>query len=158
MALLEELEKLINNVKNGKGEEMQDKDDKKEVENEKVDKRKLIDEVGGILKGKVDDEIIRTIIGKMEKMSYDKSEAGTSDNKKVKNEGEDDKKEDKKPCDNEDKEEKADNKCKNSVDNGKTDYFEQLNKIYNTALEPPKQDVYVSQADRLQAAEDYFAK
>lgn len=42
----------------------------------KVDKRKLIDEVGGILKGKVDDEIIRTVMKKMEEASYNKSESG----------------------------------------------------------------------------------
>lgn len=45
----------------------------------KVDKRKLIDEVGGILKGKVDDEIIRTVMKKMEEASYNKSESGKSD-------------------------------------------------------------------------------
>lgn len=193
MALLEELKKLINTVENDKGENM--------VDNEKTDKRKLIDEIGGILKGKVDEELWRTIIGKAEKiaydksergtadnegnknkevdnekvdkrdlirqimaiagkhedneevrtiaklaekLAYDKSEAGTSDNKKVKNELEDDKKD------------KADNKCDNSVNNGKIDFFEQLNKVYNTALEPPKQDLYVSQADRLAAADEYF--
>lgn len=83
MALVDELKKLITKVENDKGENMEEK---KEVDNEKVDKRKLIDEVGGILKGKVDDEIIRTIIGKMEKMSYDKSEAGTADNEKEEDE------------------------------------------------------------------------
>lgn len=45
----------------------------------KVDKRKLIDEVGGILKGKVGDEIIRTVMKKMEEASYNKSESGESD-------------------------------------------------------------------------------
>lgn len=45
----------------------------------KVDKRKLIDEVGGILKGKVDDEIIRTVMKKMEEASYNKSESGEGD-------------------------------------------------------------------------------
>lgn len=44
-----------------------------------VDKRKLIDEVGGILKGKVDDEIIRTVMKKMEEASYNKSESGKAD-------------------------------------------------------------------------------
>jgi hypothetical protein len=55
------------------------KDDDK-VETENVDKRALIDEVGGILKGKVDDEIIRTVIGKMEEMAYEGSEDTKSDN------------------------------------------------------------------------------
>lgn len=45
----------------------------------KVDKRKLIDEVGGILKGKVNDEIIRTVMKKMEEASYNESESGESD-------------------------------------------------------------------------------
>lgn len=45
----------------------------------KVDKRKLIDEVGGILNGKVDDEIIRTVMKKMEEVSYNKSESGKTD-------------------------------------------------------------------------------
>lgn len=43
---------------------------------EDVDKRKLVDEIGGILKGKVDEELWRTIIGKAEKLAYNKSEAG----------------------------------------------------------------------------------
>ena len=42
----------------------------------KEDKRKLIDEIGGILKDKVDNEIIRTIIKKAEKLAYEESEAG----------------------------------------------------------------------------------
>ena len=71
-------------IKNSKDEE----EKKEDVKNEKVDKRKLIDEVGGILKGKVDDEIIRTVMKKMEEASYNDSEAGTADNEKVKNEDE----------------------------------------------------------------------
>lgn len=73
MALLDELKKLITKVENDKGEDM---DDEKKVENEKVDKRKLIDEIGGILKGKVDEELWRTIIGKAEKIAYDKIKSG----------------------------------------------------------------------------------
>lgn len=57
----------------------------------KVDKRKLIDEVGGILKGKVPDEIIRTVMKKMEEASYNKSESGESDD----GEGKDGEKKDK---------------------------------------------------------------
>lgn len=58
-----------------------EEDDNKKAMNEDIDKRKLIDEIGGILKGKVDDELWKTIIGKAEKIAYDKSEAGTADNK-----------------------------------------------------------------------------
>jgi len=129
-------------VKNSKDEEKKD-----EVKNEDVDKRKLIDEVAGIMKSAgCDDEVIRTAIGKMERIGYDKSEAGTADNKKVKNE---DKKEDEdvknkkvKNEDEKDKEKVEDlkedvkedikNKCKNSVENAKTDYYAKLNEIYNS--------------------------
>lgn len=44
------------------------------------DKRKLIDEIGGILKGKVDDELIRTIMQKAEELAYNPSETGANDN------------------------------------------------------------------------------
>ena len=168
MALIEELKKLITKVENEKGDDMADDKEKNEVENENVDKRKLIDEVGGILKGKVDDEVIRTIIGKLEKVAYDKSEAGTADNEKE----EDDKKDEAENCKkvkNEDDEKEAEdlekdekkdveNKCKNSVDNSKTDFFKKLNEIYNSASKAKEDTGYVSRADREKAAEDYFAR
>lgn len=43
------------------------------------DKRKLIDEIGGILKDKVSEEIIRTVMGKAEELAYNESEAGSAD-------------------------------------------------------------------------------
>lgn len=46
---------------------------------ESVDKRKLIDEIGGILKGKVDEELWRTVIGKAEKLAYNDSTASADD-------------------------------------------------------------------------------
>ena len=68
MALLDELKKLITKVENDKGEDMDD--NKEKIENEKVDKRKLIDEVAGIMKSAgADDEKIRTAIAKMEKLA-----------------------------------------------------------------------------------------
>lgn len=92
------------------------KEDDKKATNEDVDKRKLIDEIGGILKGKVDDELWRTIIGKAEKIAYDKSEAGTADNKcknKCKNEDDEAEYDDLKK----DVEEEAENKkAKNSIE------------------------------------------
>lgn len=127
----------------------------KTAKNEDVDKRKLIDEVGGILKGKVDDEVIRTVIGKLEKVAYDKSEAGTADNCKAKNEDEEPKEEpkkDDKPAENEDddKEEKAENKrAKNSID-----VDEVVNKIL-TAVNGAPQPAYESRADRLEAGNKY---
>lgn len=177
MAILEELKKLIVKVENEKGEDMDDKE-QKEVENEKVDKRKLIDEVGGILKGKVDDEIIRTIIKKMEEMSYDASEDSKADNKKVKNE--EDKEEDKKVENEEDKEEDVENKCKNEakedkekveevkedvkedVDNkcknSKDDItsFDKINEIYNSVRQLKEEKKYVSRQEKLDNAVEYF--
>lgn len=51
--------------------------DKKEKVAIDEDKRKIIDEIGGILKDAgLDDELIRTVIGKAEKIAYNKSEAG----------------------------------------------------------------------------------
>lgn len=44
-----------------------------------IDKRKAIDEIGGMLKGKVDDELWRTIIGKIEELSYNNSKDGAND-------------------------------------------------------------------------------
>lgn len=59
----------------------------KKVEDEKVDKRKLIDQIGGILKSKdLDDEIIRTIIGKAEEIAYNGSEKSEADDKEEKKE------------------------------------------------------------------------
>lgn len=57
------------------------------AKDEDVDKRKLIDEIGGILKDKVSDEIIRTVIGKAEKIAYNDSEAGTADDEEADKDG-----------------------------------------------------------------------
>ena len=168
MALIDELKKLITKVENDKGEDM----DENEVKNEKVDKRKLIDEVAGIMKSAgADDEKIRTAIAKMEKLAYDKSEAGTADNEKE-DEAKDDKPADNSKVENEetkedekkyedlkkDVKEDAENKCKNSVDNAKSEFFDKMNKIFNAAMEPPKECLYVSRQARLEAANEYFAK
>ena len=156
MALLDDIKELIFRVENEKPEdELEDKKDDKEVENEKVDKRKLIDEVGGILKGKVDDEIIRTIIGKLEKLSYDESEDGKADNKKVKNEDAEDEEKVKELED--DEKEDVENCGKKKVNNSKEDYYSKLMKIYNSSVSvKEKEPEYVSRVDREKAAEDYF--
>lgn len=92
-----------------KNEVEEKKKEEEKAENKKAcneDKRKLIDEVAGMMKSAgCDDEVIRTAIAKMEKIGYDKSEAGTADNygKKGKNEDEEEK-------------EEALNKAKNSID------------------------------------------
>ena len=153
MALIDELKKLITKVENEKpeGENM---DDTKKVENEKVDKRKLIDEVAGIMKSAgADDEKIRTAIGKMEKLAYDKSEAGTADNEKKddkpadasKVENEETKKDEEKYKElKKDVKEDVKNECKNSVDNAKGGYFDKMNEVYR--------------AQKLKDAEAYFGK
>lgn len=62
------------------GKPCKDEDPKEEEKpTEDENKRKLIDEIGGILKGKVDEEIWRTVIEKAEKLSYENSEAGAHD-------------------------------------------------------------------------------
>ena len=171
MTLIDELKKLITKVENEKpeGENM---DDDKKIENEKVDKRKLIDEVAGIMKSAgADDEKIRTAIAKMEKLAYDKSEAGTADNEKE-DEPKDDKpadnskvkneetKEDEKKYDDlkKDVKEDVENKCKNSVDNSKGGYFDKMNEIYNSAIQPTEENTYISREQKLKDAEAYFAK
>ncbi len=165
MALLDELKKLVANVENAKDDR---KDDCREVENEHVDKRELIDEVGGILKDKVDDEIIRTIIGKMEKLAYDKSEAkdDKADNEKEDVKEEEKAKEEKKVEDDEkvkeleeDVKKDVENKCKNSIEEGKVenakeDYFTKLYNIYNASMESPKQE-HTTQTDRLEAGKKF---
>lgn len=70
----EKVEPEEKKVEETKKEEIEDTE-----ENESVDKRQLIDEVGGILKGKVDDETIRLVMKKMEEASYN----GSEDDQKV---------------------------------------------------------------------------
>lgn len=61
-------------------EEKAEGDHDDSIKNEEhTDKRKLIDEIGGMLKGKVDEEVWRTIIGKAEELAY----TGSEDNEKV---------------------------------------------------------------------------
>ena len=160
MEIIDKLKALIFSVENEKEQTM--------VENEKVDKRKLIDEVAGIMKSAgCDDEDIRTAIGKMEKIGYDKSEADTADNKKeekvdnkckVKNEDEEDDKE-VKEVKEEVKEDVENCGKKGKVDNSKTDYFSKMQEIYNSVSSHVKDEsAYVSRADREKAAEEYFAR
>ena len=122
--------------------------------NEDVDKRKLIDEVAGIMKSAgCDDEAIRTAIGKMEKIGYDKSEAKTADNEDDKAEEEkEDKAENK--CKNEADEEADDKKCDNSKD---VDYMAEVAKVSTEVKNEAEAPIdYVSRADKRQAAIDYF--
>ena len=152
MALLDELKKLITKVENDKGEDM---DDEKKVENEKVDKRDIIRQIMAIAGKREDDEDVRTIAKLAEKLANDKTEAGTEDNKKVKNaetEEDEEKYEDLKK----DVKKDVENKCKNSVDNSKTSYFDDMNKVYNKSIQPKVENSYVSRSQKLKDAEEYF--
>ena len=143
---------------------MQDKDTDKQVENADVDKREILREADAIamkpaseFKGGAEEKF-RTLTKKLEQLSYNKSSRGTADNadedaKKDENKKENDKKSD-------DKDKDVDNKkksCDNGVDNSKPDYYQRMNEIYNASTTPPKQDEYISRADRLKAAEEYFS-
>ena len=122
------------------------KDEK--IENENVDKRKLIEEVAGLMKSAgCDDELIRTAIGKMEKIGYDKSE-------KVENTEEETKTDELKT----DLKKDVKNKCDEKVENSKTDFFAQMNTVYNNAKAYEPQSDYISRADRLKAGEEMFRK
>lgn len=113
------------------------KEDDKKVCNE--DKRKLIDEIGGILKGqKLDDEIIRTVIGKAEEIAYNPSETDKADNcGKAKNEKEEVKEEIK-----EDKKE-----VKNSLDD--------VSNILYKGNQTAPQSSYVTRAERLELGKKF---
>lgn len=156
MSLLDEIKRLITNVENDKEQDM-------DIENGKVDKRKLIDEVAGIMKSAgCDDEDIRTAIGKMEKIGYDKSEDDTADNcggKKVKNEEEpkevknEEPEKDKKEVEEVKEEIKEDvgNKCDNSKSS-----FDKINGIYNSIKQVAQGRQFVSRQDKLDNAVEYF--
>lgn len=148
MSILEDLKKLITRVENNKENEM-------EIENAKVDKRDIIRQIMAIAGKEEASEDVKTIAKLAEKLAYDKSEAGTADNEMDK-EDPDDEKEVKEV--KEEVKEDVENKCKNSVDNSKTDYFAEMNKIYNAAQEAKKENIYISQAQREQDAVDYFKK
>lgn len=159
MSLLDEIKRLITNVENDKEQDM-------DIENGKVDKRKLINEVAGIMKSAgCDDEDIRTAIGKMEKIGYDKSEDDTADNcggkkvkneeksEEVKNEEKEEPEKDKKEVDEVKEEIKEDvgNKCDNSKSS-----FNKINGIYNSIKQVAQGRQFVSRQDKLDNAVEYF--
>ena len=114
---------------------------------EKVDKRKLIDEIGGILKGKVDDELIRTIIKKAEEIGYEDSEK-SADNKAKNEADEDDKDEDKEEADNEDEDKMEEmKKACNSMD--------KMRKAYNSSNVQIK-SLYTPLSERVELGKQLF--
>lgn len=164
MQVLNELKEFIKNVVSN------EKDEEMAVKNE--DKRKLIDEIGGILKGKVDDEIIRTVIKKAEELSYEPSEDDKADNKaknedekedkeeaKNKCKNEDDKEEDKK-ADNEDDEEDDEDVTKNEDDDEeKTENKKVKNSMKDIVMggkgQVQEQKLYISRKERLEEGNKY---
>ena len=166
MQVLNELKEFIKSVVSN------EKEDEMTVKNE--DKRKLIDEIGGILKDKVDDEVIRTVIKKAEELSYEPSEDDKADNKakneeekedkeeaknKCKNEGE---KEDKKEAENEDEEEKDEDVTENE-DDKKEDEKAENKKVKNSMKDivmggtgkAQEQKLYISRKERLEEGNKY---
>lgn len=161
MSVLNDLTDFIKNVVSN------EKEDEMKVKNE--DKRKLIDEIGGILKDKVDDEIIRTVIKKAEELSYEPSEDDKADNKKAENEedkdeaknkckNEDDKKEDKKVEDEEEKEEDI-TKNEDEEKEEKDDKKEVKNSMKDFVMggkgQYEEKSIYTSRAKRLEEGNKY---
>ena len=154
MAVMDELKNFILSVVNNED----DKDEKKDkVENE--DKRKLIDEVGGILKGKVDEEVWRTVIGKLEKIAYNPSETDKADNK-CKNEDDEEKEEKEEKY--EEMKEIANKKAKNEEEKDKEDKKEvnnSMDKIKEMIIggnsKTELKSSYVSQDERLKLGDNY---
>lgn len=103
-------------IKDTENEDVVDTEEKEEIEtdNEDVDKRALIDEIGGILKDNgLDEELIRTVIGKAEKIAYDGSEKSEADNEEL---PDDDKPED--AFEGEDDDKEVENGCKSKNEDG----------------------------------------
>ena len=103
-------------IKDAENEDMVETEEKEEIEtdNEDVDKRALIDEIGGILKDNgLDEELIRTVIGKAEKIAYDGSEKSETDNEEL---PDDDKPED--AFEGEDDDKEVENGCKSKNEDG----------------------------------------
>ena len=143
MAVMGELKDFILGVVGNECDKDKNKD---KVENE--DKRKIIDEIGGILKGKVDEEVWRTIVGKLKKMAYNPSETDKADNK-TKNE--DEEKEEKEEKYEKEKEiADVENKCgkaKNSM--------EKTREIVFGGSQPEFKPSYVSREERLKLGDNY---
>lgn len=171
MTIIEELKKLIYKAENEKGDCM------KKANNEDVDKREILREADAIAMKPASDfkggeeEKFRTLTKKLEELSYNKSERGTSDNEKDDDEKTDDVEKEKKADNESEKDEEeykdfkreikedADNRksCKNKADNSKHSYFDELNKVYNAPQKPKEENLYVSRDEKLKAAEEYFS-
>ena len=152
------------NAKDEDDEEEEEKAENKKAKNEDVDKRDIIRQIMAIAGKEEASEDVKTIAKLAEKLAYDKSEAGTADNCKAKNEDEEekeeDKKEDKKEAENEDGEmeyeelkekvqQEAANKkkAKNALEEVKKVFFE--GKIESTSK-------YMSQKDGIELGKKLY--
>ena len=136
------LQSLVEKALCAKNEKDEDKEDEEKAENKKakneeVDKRDIIRQIMAIAGKEEASEDVKTIAKLAEKLAYDKSEAGTADNK-AKNEEDDkeDKKDAENKCKNEDEEieydelkekvakEAENKKAKNALDEVKKVFFE----------------------------------
>lgn len=97
-----DIEKMAYKKNNEEKEEMKEKEKKVAIDE---DKRKIIDEVGGILKDKVSEEDWKTIMGKLEKVAYNASETSKADDE------DDDKKDEKKEEKKDEENKSAKDKC-----------------------------------------------
>lgn len=154
MAVLNELENFVKSIVENACDK-KEKIEEKEAIVENEDKRKLIDEVGGILKGKVDEEVWRTVIGKLEKIAYNPSETDKADNK-CKNE--DDEEEEKFE---EEKEIAENKKAKNEKVEEEVEKKEKVENSMDKAREIAmggneyKNSSYISQKERLELGNNY---
>lgn len=82
---IKEIKEMTKTQKKSLGKSALDEDieeitkDECNTQDEIVDKRALIDEIGGILKDKVDEELLRTVLEKAEKLAYNDSEESADD-------------------------------------------------------------------------------
>lgn len=152
-------------AKNAKDEDEEDEEkaENKKACNEEVDKRDIIRQIMAIAGKEEASEDVKTIAKLAEKLAYDKSEAGTADNCKAKNEEDkEDKKDAKNKCKNEEDEEEfeelkedvdkeAENKkAKNALDEAVNTVLEAINS--NSA---PGKSNYQSQSERLELGNKY---
>ena len=152
------------NAKDEDDDEEEEKAENKKAKNEDVDKRDIIRQIMAIAGKEEASEDVKTIAKLAEKLAYDKSEAGTADNCKAKNEDEEekeeDKKEDKKEAENEDgemeyeelkekvqKEAENKKKAKNALEEVKKVFFE--GKIESTSK-------YMSQKDGIELGKKLY--
>ena len=135
---------------NAEDEKEKEVDEKKKVdekvENEDVDKRDLIRQIMAIAGKREDDEDVRTIAKMAEKLAYDKSEAGTADNKCKNEDDEEEEKEEK----FEEEKEVADVENKKKVKNS----MDEIKKIVYGAGKGT-QKTYLSRDERIELGNNY---